>query len=259
MPYVPVKGGELFVRTAGEGPALLVVHGGPDFDHTYLLPDLDRLAQAHRLVYYDQRGRGLSSNRIGLDDIDIDLYVEDLDAIRRHAGDGPVAILGHSWGGLLAMHYAVAYPERVSHLILLNPAPASFADPEAVSEYYRRDFGTTFKRPADAARLRLQWTREDILRGRALEDRLMRRIYACESFNLLPALARVRCPTLVIHGELDFIPLGCDERIRDAIPAARLVVLPESGHFSYIDAGDAVRAAVAGFVSARGSGTATCA
>jgi pimeloyl-ACP methyl ester carboxylesterase len=57
---VPVGSASLYARDIGKGPPIIVLHGGPDFDHSYLVPDLDRLADAYRLIYYDQRGRGRS-------------------------------------------------------------------------------------------------------------------------------------------------------------------------------------------------------
>src|SRR5690348_2504722 len=54
----------LFYRDIGQGPPTLVLHGGPDFDHRYLLPELDRLSDALRLIYYDQRGRGWSAPEV---------------------------------------------------------------------------------------------------------------------------------------------------------------------------------------------------
>ena len=54
----------LYSREIGQGQPIIVLHGGPDFDHGYLLPDLDRLADAFRLIYYDQRGRGKSADRV---------------------------------------------------------------------------------------------------------------------------------------------------------------------------------------------------
>ena len=62
--YAPVKGAALYYRDIGQGPPIIVLHGGPSFDHSYLLPDLDRLASAFRLIYYDQRGRGKSAENI---------------------------------------------------------------------------------------------------------------------------------------------------------------------------------------------------
>jgi proline iminopeptidase len=73
----------LFVREVGDGRPLVVVHGGPDFDHRYLLPELDRLVPLCRLVYYDQRGRGRSFLGEVAADVTVRSEVEDLNAIRR--------------------------------------------------------------------------------------------------------------------------------------------------------------------------------
>lgn len=272
--FARVTGAELYCRQVGEGRPLVVIHGGPDFDHNYLLPDMDRLAGGYRLVYYDQRGRGKSRGEVHLDEITIEKYVEDLDGVRKHLGLDSIAILGHSWGGLVAMHYALRHPERTSHMVLLNTIPAAHADllllrderlrrraaheeklrtvlpgfargdPKAVAEFYRIDFGTTFKRLEDHARLELGWSRAAIKSGRAIEARLMQGLVWTEGYTLLPELAAVRTPTLVLHGDFDFIPLECSRHIAEAIPGARLAVLRDSGHFSYIDAADQVRKAL---------------
>ena len=60
---VPVGGAELYAREIGKGTSVIVLHGGPDFDHSYLLPELDRLSDAFHLIDYDQRGRGCSAHR----------------------------------------------------------------------------------------------------------------------------------------------------------------------------------------------------
>ncbi len=61
--YLSINGVELYVREVGAGQPVIVLHGGPDFDHNYLLPEMDRLAGSCRLIYYDQRGRGRSAGR----------------------------------------------------------------------------------------------------------------------------------------------------------------------------------------------------
>jgi proline iminopeptidase len=278
--HVAVPGAQLFYRDVGEGRPIVVLHGGPDFDHTYLLPDFDRLADEWRLVYYDQRGRGGSRGEVRREDATIARYVEDLEALRAQLDLGQPVVLGHSWGGLVAMHYALEHPRSLSHLVLLNTAPASSADmmlvreerlrrwvphhgrlsalmrsreyeegdPETVAAFYRIDFGTTFVHPEDAARLRLQWSRADILRGREIEQWLMEGLFDAPDFTLLPQLGRVLAPTLVVHGENDFVPLAAVHRIVDAVPGARLAVLPGSGHFSYIDAPEGLRQALRGFL-----------
>ena len=197
--YMAVENAELYYREIGQGQTIIILHGGPDFDHTYLLPDLDRLSDSFRLIYYDQRGRGKSADNVQPEDVTIQSDIEDLERLRGYFQLESVAILGHSWGGLLAMEYAIRHPDRVSHLILMNTAPASHpdymllredrrkraagdieklkarsydtryqeGDPETVAEYYRIIFGTTIKRPEHLERLNLSWTQEDILRGRA--------------------------------------------------------------------------------------------
>src|SRR5678815_6186697 len=125
---VPVADTSLYARTIGQGRPTIVLHGGPDFDHAYLLPDLDRLQDVLRLVYYDQRGRGRSADNVQPQRVSLSSDVEDIETVRRHFGlDAPV-ILAHSWGTVLALEYAVRHPAHASHLVLMNPAPASAQD-----------------------------------------------------------------------------------------------------------------------------------
>lgn len=126
--HVPTDGARLYYRTVGEGQPIIVLHGGPDFDTHYLLPEMDRLAESFRLIYYDQRGRGRSAGEVKPDEVSIVSEIEDLDSVRRHFELDSVAVLGHSWGGVLAMEYATRHPDCVSHLILVNTAPASAED-----------------------------------------------------------------------------------------------------------------------------------
>jgi proline iminopeptidase len=277
--FVPVKHAELFYRAIGEGQPIIIIHGGPDFDHTYLLPDMDRLADSYRLIYYDQRGRGRSRGELRLEEINMDQTVEDLDELRKFLKLESAAILGHSWGGHVAMHYAIRHSDRVSNMLLMNTAPASYedyllfqqdrlarmaahteklnalkasaefqaGDPHAVVEYYRMMFSTTFKHIENLERLNLNWTQEDIVRGRAIEDRLMDGLFWSEGFTLLPELGRLRNPTLVIHGDYDWIPVPCAVHIAEAIPGAHLAVLRDCGHFAYIEAPDEVRKAMTEF------------
>src|SRR4030095_12915475 len=126
--YAPVSGAELYFREVGRGSPIVILHGGPDFNHNYLLPDMDRLADAFRLIYYDQRGRGKSSPGVAPEDVTIESEIDDLDRLRQYFGLNAISVLGHSWGGLLAMEYATRHSDRVSHLILLSTAPASHAD-----------------------------------------------------------------------------------------------------------------------------------
>lgn len=275
--YVAVPGAQLYVRDVGEGSTIVVLHGGPDFDHGYLLPDLDRLAESFRLVYYDGRGRGRSARGVEPEHVTIGSEVDDLERVREHLGLEAVAVLGHSWGGVLALEHATRHPERVSHLILLNTAPASHddylllreelpkarapgeveqmraiaagagyaaGDPDTMAAYYRLHYRPTVRPDlldGLIATMRAGFTRTGVLRGRAIENRLREQTWLSPGYDLLPGLARLGAPTLVLHGEHDFVPLACAAHVAEAIPGARLVVLPGAGHFSYLERPDEVR------------------
>jgi proline iminopeptidase len=281
--YAPVANGELYYRVVGRGRPVIVIHGGPDFDHSYLLPDMDRLSDSYRLIYYDQMGRGKSVGRIVPDGVSIETEVEDLEDLRKYFQLDKVAILGHSWGGHLAMEYALRYAENVSHLILMNSSVASHedylllqeesrrrkapyeealkllvssvefreGDPDAVAAYYKIHFCTTINKQEQLERLveglRLSFTRENVLRGREIEDRLIEETSLSEEFDLFPMLRRLKVPTLVMHGDYDFIPVVCAEHIAEAIPGARFVVLKNCGHFAYVESPNEVRGEIARF------------
>lgn len=276
--HVPTDGARLYYRMTGEGRPIVVLHGGPDLDHTYLLPELDRLADSCRLVYYDQRGRGRSAEQVRPEDVSLESEIDDLDSVRDHFGLDSFAVLGHSWGGVLAMEYATRHPERVSHLILLNTAPASADDAasfrehllrvrptadvermrelaasapyqagdlDVEAEYIRIHYRAALRDPEQIervlGRLRTHFTEASVLTARAIEQRLYERTWGSDGYDLVPRLAALDIPTLVIHGEDDFVPVALAARIAEAIPRARLAVLQAVGHFAYLEAPDAVR------------------
>ena len=282
--FVAVDGARLYFRDIGQGPPILVLHGGPDFSHSYFLPELDRLSDSFRLIYYDQRGRGRSADGVEPEDVSIESEMEDLDAVRRFFGLESAAVLGHSWGGVLAMEYAIRHPNHVSRLILLNTAPASHddfellrregrrtvegdvaqlraiaasdryqsGDLEADAEYYRIHFRPAFARAGHledvVGRLRIGMAPEGIRRSRAIEDRLYDQTWSRSEYDLLPALSRLGVPALVVHGDHDLVPAACAEHIAGAIPGSRYVLLRDCGHFSYLESPDEVREALTGFL-----------
>jgi proline iminopeptidase len=279
---IPVGKASLYSREVGRGQPIIVLHGGPDFDHGYLLPDLDRLADAFRLIYYDQRGRGRSADHVQPEEVTLASDVDDLDTVRQHFQLEAPALLGHSWGTVLALEYALRHPTRVSRMILMNPAPASASDvavmrkayvqklgadmdrqrdilasaayregdPEAVAARYRLHFKPALKRPEDyeelMATMKAGFTsqgKEGILKARAVEDQLMRDTWQVDGYDLLPKLRTLSIPTLVISGDHDFIPSEIAVHIAAAIPNAQLVTLRNCGHFAYLECAGDVRKA----------------
>jgi proline iminopeptidase len=279
----------LYAREIGRGQPLIVLHGGPDFDHGYLLPDLDRLADAFRLIYYDQRGRGKSADDLRAEDVTMASDVDDLDKIRQHFQLASTGLLGHSWGTVLALEYALRHPDRVSHLILMNPAPASAADLVVFRQFYLQKLGADMDRQGAilksrayqegdpetvAARYRIHFTpaltraqdyeklmatmkagfisqgKDGIVKARAVEERLMQDTWELKGYDLMPKLAALRMPALVIWGDHDFIPVEIATHIARAIPGARLVTLKDCGHFAYLECPSDVRTAFDDFFRA---------
>lgn len=283
---IPVGNASLYMREIGRGQPVIVLHGGPDFDHSYLLPDLDRLKDTFRLIYYDQRGRGRSADQIRPEDVTLASDVDDLDKVRENSRLDTSALLGHSWGALLALEYALRYRTHVSHLILMNPAPVSASDlavlrksyleklgadmdrqkqivasaayqagdPEAVTARYRIHFKPALKRTEDYEKLMaimrggfISQGKDGIVKARAVEDNLYRDTWQLAGYDLLPKLRGLNIPTLVITGDHDFIPVEIAERIARAIPNATLVTIKDCGHFAYLERPGDVRSALEAF------------
>jgi proline iminopeptidase len=120
-----VNGTELFVKRIGRGEPVLVVHGGPSLDHGYLLPHLAPLSSGFALVLFDQRLSGRSSGTVDSASVRVATFVEDIEALRASLGLGRIHLIGHSWGGLLALRYAIAHGNRLRSLTLLSPMPPS--------------------------------------------------------------------------------------------------------------------------------------
>lgn len=287
---IQVGSASLYARDVGKGPPIIVLHGGPDFDHNYLLPDLDRLAPSLRLIYYDQRGRGDSADQVRPEDVTLQSDLDDLDVVRRHYRLDSAALLGHSWGAVIALEYALQHPTAVSHLILMNPAPASASDhaelrkayvqrlgadmdrqkeiiassayqagdPEAVTVRYRIHFKYALARQEDYEKLMvamkaafIRQGRAGIVKARAVEDQLYKDTWDLPDYDLMPRLAALRIPTLVLWGDQDFIPKDTSTHIADAIPGAQLVTLKNCGHFSYLECPDEVGRVIKEFLRTR--------
>ena len=263
---------ELFEYRSGEGPEVVVLHGGPGAHHDYLLPGFDRLARGRTLVYYDQRGGGRSP--VGRDvPVGWREHVDDLDALRDLWRMEHLHLCGYSWGALLAMLYAITYPDHVASLALVSPAPAAKrerlefeqnlqrrnATSELVAErnalqqsglrttdlvaYNRRLFELAvsgyFHDPRQASELT-----PFRIAGRTQHD-----VWNSlgEEFDIRPALARLDLRALVVHGDDDPIPMPTAQATATALKAP-LIVLPNCGHVPYVEAADAFIAALDPFL-----------
>ncbi|MGH6986951.1 MAG: alpha/beta fold hydrolase [Caulobacteraceae bacterium] len=260
--FVSVNGARLFFDVVGakfavegermvERPTLIVMHGGPGFDHSLMRPWFDRFADAFQVVYLDHRGNGRSKGQ--RETWRLDQWGDDVKGLCDALGIERPIVYGLSFGGMVAMSYAQRHPEHPRAVVLASTAgrmdlPATYqmmerlggaearasaerfwTDPseERAAEYMNicmplynptRDPASAQARARAIRRFEVMF---DFIRG---EQRTM---------NLLTGLSGVKRPTLVTAGALDPItPLSCSEAIAAALPPhlVHLEVFDGAGH-----------------------------
>ena len=182
-----------------------------------------------------------------------------------------MTILGHSWGGFLAMKYAIAHPESVDKLILLNSMTASSddfslfvkewlrrmapyqeelktiketqgfieGDISTVERYHRIMFRTYCHSPEKANLLNLRMSPKAAVDGSKVND-IFRQNLLTQPFNFYDQLKKLKIPTLVIHGDADVVPHTTARKIHESIPNSQYILLNDCGHFPYVEAPDSL-------------------
>jgi proline iminopeptidase len=259
-------------RTMREKLVAFIIHGGPGGDHSSFKPVMSPLAERMQLVYFDHRGQGRSArgdpSRYMLDE-----NVEDMEALRRHLGLGPIVSIGTSYGGMVALAHAARYPASVSHLIaIVTAAHGGFMRraQEIVTERgtpEQREVSEPLWQGAMMDRAQLQrfyavmgplYSRRHDPTAAALghertlhEPEPLNRAFGgfLRTFDLRPELTRITAPTLVIAGRHDWIcPPEFSEEIAKLIPRAELRIFENSSHSVRADEPQALLDAIAGFV-----------
>lgn len=257
-----------------EKPTAFIIHGGPGGDHTGSKAAFKALSDRMQLVYFDQRGQGRSL-RGDPDRYTLDENVEDMEALRRHLGLGPIVSIGTSYGGVVGMAHAARYPEAVSHLILIVTAAhagfiarakeivAQVGTPEQLTacddmfggrvvtpeqmRHYLEVMGPLYSRKHDVAAARARLERA------ILNPEVFNRVYGPEGclrdFDFRPSLAAITAPTLIVAGRHDWIcPPEFSEEIHALIRNSDLRIFEESSHAVLGDETQLCLDAIAGFI-----------
>lgn len=272
---VRVNGTALHVAEHGAGPPLLALHGGLGLDHTTLRPWLDGLGERVRLIFPDLRGCGRSEPLDPDEPVTHATWVADLDGLRETLGIERWVVFGHSYGGYLALEYALAYPARVRGLVLCAtgaaPTPGDVVVANAQAHAGARGTPGALAALAEglAGPLGSDEAWEAVWRGvaplylhrptpecvAAITEGIR---YRAAAFNAsfhgcLPAydvrdrLGEIAAPALVLGGRHDWIhpPEHGAVPLADGLPNAELAIFEESGHFPFVEEPGAFRAAVA--------------
>jgi proline iminopeptidase len=257
------------------GRPLVLVNGGPGFDHAYLhaCDVWTGLAAERPVVLYDQRGNGRSTPLASLPSCTLADQIDDLDAVRADLGAETIDLLGHSWGGFLAMAYAARHPERIHRLILVDSGAPRLPDtlymfdqfyPDVMEKETGLDFAVKLgDHDADEKQTRIYlsmlfYTPEarDAFVGKAdgfaWSHATNLAVHAdADGFDLGPELKKFGFPVLVVTGRYDanVAPLTA-WRIHQAIPGSRFLVFERSGHLPFCEEPAAFVRAVREFLAA---------
>jgi len=259
---------ELFFRLEGDGTdKIVVLHGGPGLSSESLRPDLGLLAEYFTLIFFDQRGSGLSTSINDPALVSIAHYVADLEAVRAYFSLDRMLLMGHSWGGGLALRYALEYPGNTLGIVLIDPMPLR-RDPHMAV------FGQNLMSWMDKSQLeRLNsaakaWSRardpraachaywEVFLRGYLADphgkvpvkgnpchgagDTLSDRVYR---YTMEPLGAwdwrgearSIQVPVLIVHGEKSPLPLVSFLEWEAALANGKRVMISGSGHYPHAE------------------------
>lgn len=290
------EGVRLFTFGEGTGEDLLVVHGGPGLPPAGPWRFGEGLRDRYRLVYYQQRGCGRSTRpftrlpgkdawgemkelhaRLGLP-----AQIADIERIRRLLGRERLVLVGHSFGALIAGLYAAEFPERVSALVLVAPAPL-FVQPSEGGDLFEQvraklsperasafdawragffDFRARLRDSDEALAAQYahfgQFYAEAVRRAPPAPGDAPGGLMPYATFLSLgrrhdwrAALARVTAPVLVVHGAEDLQPEAQSRSVAALFADARFVAIPGAGHFVQEEQPGALARAVRDFLASR--------
>jgi len=272
---VRVRGGPLAVFSSpfvAGAPPLVCINGGMIYGHEMLWPALAPLAQRRQVILFDQRGRGRSAPPADPAAATVHDDAADVAALRRALGIRQWDVLGHSWGGGVAMLASVLDPAGTRRLVTVDAVgptsdwmPAlrenvlarlhgaqreavarvsevdlTVPDPELHSRYASSVYPAWFANPELAARFVPPQALSET--GAAVLARLR------SGYDWRAQLGALRVPTLVIHGERDALPAAVSGVISYTLQTAPPLVLPACGHMPFWEAPAAFFAAIEAFL-----------
>lgn len=276
--FCPSKDGNVYFEKEGSGPPVIVVAGGPGGSHASFHPFFSRLAGQHTVIYFDSIGRGRSDRLKDKGKYTVQRDAEDIEAIRKYLGYEQVSVIGHSYGGMPALAYAIKYPKNLRRLVLSDTlhSAAGFQDNiDACNDHVRRQHPDVWEKLM-AARAKGVKSSDDAyqeLYGSSFNDiyfydegaarRLFRSgdpkdgfnsdIYgamlgddpewkvggAMSRFDARPGMRRLRVPTLICVGRYDRVALPkVAYEMSKLIPGSKLEVFEKSGHRPWLEESD---------------------
>lgn len=279
-----IRGTEIYFDVAGmqlapirndfeERPVLFMLHGGPGGDHLRFKQHSLELQDVAQLVFIDHRGCG-RSKKTKSSDYTLENNIEDIEALRKQLGLERISILGTSYGGIVAQGYAIRYPNHLDKLVLVVTSPSyrfldeakeylnkhgtkkqikqtehlwngTFRNSNHVAQFFKTMdslYSTTLRKNRKLAfgKTKTIWSYEAVNRG--FSDFL-------RHFDYIPKLKKIKCPTLILAGQEDWICRPSQSKtIAAHIPNSKLKIFKKCGHALAVDAHDRYLKAITQFL-----------
>jgi len=283
MMKMPIRGIYLNVKVVGHGYPLVLMHGGPAAD-LYTLMAFKPLAKQFTLIFYDHRCNGRSTGA-EVTSMTMDNLTADADALRQALGFEKWAVLGHSFGGNVALEYALRYPTSLSHLLLVNTGgDYSWASEKSSELLAKRGFSPEIVKLArrhlngqiepkemfsNLMKLGKAYNPHTGLRQMphmlfyGLQSKLQPEAMifgetvVLKNWTVMDRLGEIKVPTLVMAGREDFVyPPEHQEELAAGIPNARLVLIDRAGHNPHDEQTAETIAAIRSFLADASPGSA---
>jgi proline iminopeptidase len=254
------------------------LHGGPGFDHQGLMPYIGALGKKVKVVLYDQRGSGLSTGPIDTTSININTFIEDIESVMNFLGVDKINLAGHSWGGVLALFYGIKYPDKLNSLVLFSTCASEEMflkmfpalskkrtsedsalmkelsssegyknnDPKVLEEFYKIYCKAQLADQSLVSKINNVINENTAKNMNAIYNFIWAEI---DNFDLHNQLERIECPTLIMHGRHDPLPIDAAEKINENIPNSELVIFEDSGHWMFIEEEKKFFSVVSDFIS----------
>jgi pimeloyl-ACP methyl ester carboxylesterase len=210
----------------GSGPAVLVLQGGPGLSSRSVAPICELLRDHFRVIRFDHSYTSING------------FIDRIETVRHEIGEDRWFVVGHSWGAAMAALYAGAHPERAQAIVLAHPMEIS-------SEY-----NDAAEHSGDQEHAGAEDLQTDL--AEALWEDLQTRCpdAAEEGYDLSSAARQITVPAMVLLGDLDSIDRRSGLRWAE-LANARLVALPDCGHWSFLEQPHRFQQTVAEFLQAR--------
>lgn len=274
-----INGTQLFYKVVGSGEPILIIHGGPGLNHQYFLPHLLDLADRYQLIFYDQRASGRSALSLDANSVTIENFIQDIDELRSAFGIKKLNIMAHSWGGILAMKYAIKHADKINSLILVNSVGASseisalanqvLADrftkgdsilraeilnsdefqkrePRAIESLMKVGFKHQFYNEKFIDSLNLSLNKDYIKTSQLLQNLSI----DLTEYDFHSDLENIQCRTLLIYGSHDPLTELAGTRIHESIDQSEFRLFDNCGHFPFIEKPDEFKMTVINFMEA---------